>query len=240
MKKVRVLVLALCLVLGLYSGASAIPTGPFAQFFVYSGSTLVDSFTFNGTGDFSFTSTHFAGALTGTFKAIADPRIEYSFGFVNGAAPLNFSALFVTPAAPALVGPTLGKAELSVGITDNGPIGWALGLFALPSIQENFADLTPPFTAPVGFAPLGAPGAGAGAASASFATPGDPFVNIAGPVLGVAYPWFITEVSWGSSAFDGFTFTGNCELNVVPVPPTLILMGSGLLGLVGLRRFRKI
>jgi len=42
----------------------------------------------------------------------------------------------------------------------------------------------------------------------------------------------ITQTGTGSTSF-------NAELQVVPLPPYLILLGSGLLGLVGLRRFRK-
>jgi len=57
-------------------------------------------------------------------------------------------------------------------------------------------------------------------------------------------------VSWNSSAgwyyltdyYSGQWFIGGVEglaQNPVPLPPTLLLFGSGLLGLVGWRRFRK-
>jgi hypothetical protein len=243
MKKLKILLLALCLVFGLYTGAQAASAFAVFNFYDQSGNFL-ETHTMSGTGNFSFSSlTGSFGAVTGSWNANADPRVEYSFGFVNGAAPIAFDFFFVTPAIPGLTGKTFGNAELVVGITDNGIIGWSLNNFAIPiGLQQNYADLVAPpplaFTA-VPFAPLGGigPYIGAGAASGVFATAGDPFFAIPGPFLAGLYPWFFTEVSALVSADDGFTFTGNCQL--APIPGSLLLLGSGILGLVGVGVRRK-
>lgn len=55
--------------------------------------------------------------------------------------------------------------------------------------------------------------------------------------------WFLIEIDAGYSYFENSDYeweplSGTYEIHVVPIPATVLLLGSGLIGLVGLRRKR--
>ncbi len=241
MKKIKILLLGLCLLLGFGTAAQAGPIGDVYAIFTFQGAApyRVEA------GDFTISNAQLGanifndGGLTGSFNYIADPRIEYSFGFVNGAAVLPFSVQFVIEDfTPALTGQTQQRAQVAVAVTDNPDAGWFVNTNELaPYLQTNFVD-TDPATGLVAFAELGAANSGEGFGVFGDQTPPNGLTFISGPTLTGDYTDFITGLSAEVSAFDGFTFTGNCELTsavVVPIPGSVLLLGGGLLGLAGLR-----
>jgi hypothetical protein len=50
---------------------------------------------------------------------------------------------------------------------------------------------------------------------------------------------FQTEAGGVVVAFDNFTLSANSDPRPVPIPATLLLLGSGLLGMAGIRKLRK-
>jgi len=48
-----------------------------------------------------------------------------------------------------------------------------------------------------------------------------------------------TYLGFFDVTIDPFRFIDGLEFQGVPVPPSVLLLGSGLIGLVGWRRFRK-
>jgi hypothetical protein len=66
-------------------------------------------------------------------------------------------------------------------------------------------------------------------------TYGGPYLSVTSPFTPIAYVQFNeTAEFWGSMYYDNFSIC----YTPVPVPPSLLLLGSGLLGLVGVRRFK--
>jgi hypothetical protein len=168
-------------------------------------------------------------------KVDPDPAVAYGLSFTSGANPLSLTFVFAGPAF-VINTPSLVKASISGGLTDIDGLGVSLLPFQNPLIQTN--------TALLNGAPVGVPwGVGAGY---NFG-PGGPgakytFQTSMGPNGGP--PPIVTgmneTVSFTlSGGGDIASFTGYCAIDPVPVPGSVLLMGSGLLGLVGLRWRRR-
>lgn len=249
MRKIKILAIGLCLLLGFATAAQAGAVDAFAIFTFYNPAGDILAQTERPAGNFTITNENLgvnifnAGGLNGSFNFRADPRIEYSFGFVNGATNLPFTVQFVLEGfSPALTGQTQGRAQFAAAVTDNPTTNWSINTFELaPVLQTNFVDTdTDHTTGLVPFAPLGAASSGAGPGSIIDSTAGNGIAFVNGPLLAGDYTSFLTVLSADVSAFDGVTFTGNCELNnVVPIPGSLVLLGSGIIGLMGLRLRRR-
>ncbi|MFA4903536.1 MAG: hypothetical protein WC600_12440 [Desulfobaccales bacterium] len=175
-----------------------------------------------------------------TGNASADPIISYGLAVTDFGAPSTFAFVFSIPVLagelPAL--PTVVTSSIVGGLTDftgNGVTITATNLNGL--IQDNFLQDVA-FTWSVG--PTAAFGPGpAGSLYAYGPYTFGPAPGPSGPYTGI----FSTTVSFGlSGGGDVAALTGFCSINpVVPLPPTLLLLGSGLVGLIGLRvRQRKV
>jgi hypothetical protein len=168
----------------------------------------------------------------------ADPAITYGLAVVDFGAPSTFAFSFAIPIVlPAQ--PTTVESSIVGGLTDFTGDGVALTLTALfnPSgyVQDNFltgVSGTWSVGNPVSFGP--------GPAGSLYAYGPFAFGPAAGPNLAVPFNnFFTTSVAFGlSGGGDVAALTGFCRIDptTVPVPPSLVLLGSGLLGLLGLRR----
>lgn len=235
MRKLQIIFLTLVLVLGLQAAAQAALLLPALEVRIGEATTSFElSRTETGwalpktsweTGD---------GSVSISLNADTDPAQVMAIGAINFTpGPLAFVFGVAVPIAlPGI--PTIVNASLVGGLTDSTGNGVSIAPFLTPGILDN-AVVPPGFTWGTGPAAAFGPGA-----PGSFYVYGpSAFGPAAGPAVGAAL--FSETISFIlSGGGDAAALTGFCAINPIPVPPTLVLMGSGLLGLVGLRRWRKI
>jgi hypothetical protein len=177
--------------------------------------------------------------ITITGNASADPAISYGIAVTDFGAPSSFAFVFSIAVSagelPAM--PTVVNSSIVGGLTDFTGDGVAITA-TNPSglIQDNYLQGVA-FTWSVGPSASFGPG-----------TPGSLYTYGAytfGPSAGPSGPYsgaFFTALAFSlSGGGDIAALTGSCTINPapIPVPPAVLLLGSGLLGLVGFRRFRK-
>lgn len=234
MKKIKILGLALCLVLSLALSVSASTVEPTAIGNIVVGdlenpllkADIWATHSAKGWDIFqqSWSQTGFIASISGHVDL--DPAIFFSHSASNlGAAPLaitfNIGPFFgVGFAAPANL-----AASNGVSLTDSNANGLvSIAPNANPLIQTNFTE-TNTWGVNPGFAAGVVPGFTA--TSPAFA-----FVGV-GP--GTNFD-FLETVSYILSPGDDLGMTGSCFYSAVPVPPSVLLLGSGLLVLLRRRR----
>ncbi|MDD3580859.1 MAG: PEP-CTERM sorting domain-containing protein [Desulfobacca sp.] len=237
MKKIPALMLAVFLVLGLSLAASANLIGP-GQIMLQIGQdtkivdmakvVIDDKEVYNLASAFSN-----GGGASIQLNGLAnpDPAIAWGLTAINPTAnPLNFGFVVAIPIALG-PGPTTVNASISGGLTDFTGNAVTIAPFNQTDIQVNFAN---GFTWGVGPAQTSGPG-----------NPGALYVygaHIFGPAAGPNGPLavFGETVSFTLTGHgDIASLTGYCQINPVPLPATLFLMGGGVLGLVLVGRRRK-
>ncbi len=227
----------LCLVLGLATTASAISL-PAAG--IYVGDAFAP-FVVDPTNSNHFTATGSLGSTTFSAGAtFTDPSIAWSVDTSNGtAAPVGVTVVFGPFATPGFPAPIVLKSTSGVSLTDGGG---AAGASIAPLAFDGFPidGIATNYTSDAAVTAISNhwgtdPGF-------SFLTADDTQVaNFSfGPASGSGSPndAFFEIVSFTLSANDTTGLSGNCRFDAVPIPPSVLLFGSGMLGmgLLGWRR----
>jgi hypothetical protein len=172
-----------------------------------------------------------------------DPFITGSVTLTNlTAVTQNFNLSFSLPVTPAIPGPSLYKGSITATVTDRNNSGSALiddytgngiyaGLIDGTSILPLFA-----------VSPLQCgPGAGCSATGSDYSAGFGSFIG-GGPAVNSSIG---TTLKFSLSAGDRVTFNTLFEVvaldaNPVPVPAAVWLLGSAMIGLVGISRRRRL
>jgi hypothetical protein len=174
-----------------------------------------------------------------------DPFGSFSASVTDFGAPSTFTTVFAFPVfAPTLFGPLSFSGSVSGSATDgsgplNGvsyaPSGVNPGVFRYELYDTTAALVTNFFLDP---------GASFAAGPPNSHTTG-PYDNSGSPILVGAGPNGVGSVQviesfTGSGGTDQYSFTGRWDVNAIPEPSTLILVGLGMFGLGTLTRKRRI
>jgi hypothetical protein len=169
------------------------------------------------------------------------------------AAPVNVNTGVALPAGGTvwMQNPGDSFATDVTGVSLDGTWGYGQGfnLLGFGTPGGNFGPGLYNGVSAVGYSINGSPsfpasvdGEGFGLVSAGFdpSNPLDGVANAPNPEIQNAVILTLTGFTCDDLAdMHNFTFAYGTTMNVVPIPPSAILLGTGLLGLVGLRRFRK-
>ncbi len=208
----------------------------------FSSSVIIDGETYNLTSNGFIipeqTVGNGKGKVTISGSADADPAIAYGIAVVDFGAPSTFGFLFSIPilAGELPASPTSVNSSLVGGLTDFTGDGVSIAPVGPATLlQDNYLTDLPAFVWSVG------PGAAFGAGPAGSFYGYGPYAF--GPAPGPLGPFggsLVTTLDFSlSGGNDIAALTGYCAINPVPVPPTLLLLGSGLLGMAGLRLRKK-
>lgn len=170
-------------------------------------------------------------AVINTLQASTDPSVTNNFTLTNTSAStqtytmttsLNTGAIGPATATSGSVGATAtsnGNSAATVSTSGSTPIYTALidGSSFQTLLYPPFSQSTPYPT-----------GGGSLTFSSGFGLPGN---TVPGPAVGSSIG---IQVAFALTPGDSVGFTSNFQVQPVPVPASLILFGSGLIGLMGL------
>ena len=238
MKKTFIGVMVMFLVVGLTASAMAGMVGVTIDGQWYDFQTVPTSLGFD-IPDQTVGNTNAAVQIVGTVDS--DPTIAYGIAVVDFGAPSTFGFTFSTPIVP-VPAPTSVRTSIVGGFTDFGGDGVTITALNPPnplqgglSYLQDTSLVGSPFVWSVG--PSASFGPGPSGALYTYGS------YSFGPVLGPVPPVDPLTLSCSlnfslSGGGDIAVLTGFSEIVTapVPVPSAMLLLGSGLLGLLGWRR----
>ena len=186
------------------------------------------------------------GGSTATIQSLTlnpDPAILFAVGVVNATSgPLAFSFAFNTPIA--LNGPIHAASSIGYTLTDGflatagGAAGVTLAPFSGPNVlvANDFNAALAQTNKGVDVGPLASGGSGTCGAFVGFTSNCGPYAAT-NNFSGGPFVLMAATVSFVLTAQDAAGLSGAVSQVSTPEPATLLLMGSGLLGLAGWRRY---
>lgn len=174
-----------------------------------------------------------------------DPFGSFSGSFTDFGAPSTFTTVFTFPTfVPTVFGPVSFSGSVSGAITDgtgvpNGvsytPAGGNPGVFRYDLFDTTVAPIANFFLDPGAAFAAGPPNSHT---TGPYDNSGSPIIVGSGP-NGVGSVQ-VTESLIGSGGTDQYAFTGRWDVNAVPEPSTMVLVGLGIAGLGALARKRRV
>jgi hypothetical protein len=170
------------------------------------------------------------------FSGLFDPIVSLGLGVVDFGAPSDFGVAIVAPLSPQLSGLLTSTFSLEGTVTDGGQDGASITPFGGSHVGKGLVNATDVVNA--GPAVTYIPDAGGPFLYGPYTDSAtyDPVSLLGGP----ATSFGITVGFTGSGGGDSYSLASTHSINPVPEPASMLLIGTGLIGLAVFgRRLRK-
>lgn len=191
-------------------------------------------------GPITLTASDGSGSLTiGSASFDPDPVLLFSASAINNTGgPLAYSFAFNAPLSPALIGPVASQAELGVTLTDGGGNGAAVQPLVGQGTMLRSFDLYgsgASISKNVDVGTLHSIAAGASSSTAFALFNASSSLDCGQPCVAMS-----AVLSFTLTGNDAVGFSGKITQTAVPLPAAAWLLGSALIGMLGVARGRRV